>query len=84
MTQTVPFGFLVAAGLLALAVAASACAPARGDAGRSSDVAETAACALPPVDDAPQSQGDVAPAVGIPPLDAHQPGQLETATFALG
>jgi hypothetical protein len=84
MAQTVPYGFLVAAGLLVLAVAASACAPARGDSGRSSDVAETAACALPPVADEPQSQGDIAPAVGIPPLDAAQLGQLETATFALG
>ena len=84
MTQPVPYGLLVAAGLLTLAVAASACAPARGDSGRSSEAAETAACALPPVDDEPVSQGDVSPAVGIPPLDARQPDQLETATFALG
>ena len=84
MTQAITHGLLIAAGLLTLAVAASACAPARGDSGGSSEAAETAACALPPVDDEPQSQGDVTPAVGIPPLDAHQPGQLETATFALG
>ena len=84
MTQPVTHGLLIAAGLLALAVAASACAPARGDSGRSSEAAETAACALPPVDDEPESQGDVTPAVGIPPLDANQPSQFETATFALG
>lgn len=84
MTQPVTHGLLIAAGLLALAVAASACAPVRGDSGRSSEAAETTACTLPPVDDEPESQGDVSPAVGTPPLDAHQPSQFETATFALG
>jgi hypothetical protein len=84
MTQPVPYGLLVAAGLLALAVAASACAPVRGESGGASDATETATCALPPVDDELEPQGDVSPAVGIPPLDTHQPSQLETATFALG